>query len=111
MTSDVLMVENSSVATAFSSDLELLSFFEWILSIVNILGVEPPTLVCAFMASPEDKMSVMSVVLTVHIKAVTSVVSKVFASSMVPVDLLEMGSSVRSCHSVLSDLVLVSISV
>jgi hypothetical protein len=105
------MVEDCSVSTAFSSNLELLAVFEWVLFVVDALLINPPALVSSIVAIPEDSVSHVIVFAVMNIKAVTTVVSEVLAVSFVPVNLLFVSISPWSDDCVLANSECVSISV
>lgn len=77
MASDVLSIDNSSVVSHSRSNLELLTATEWVSWEVNALSGDEPSLVGTVVASPEDNVSVVVVVTSMDIKAVTTRVSEV----------------------------------
>ena len=77
LSTHVLIPEDSLSATHSGSDLKLSSTLEWILREVNTFTVDQPCLVVFVMASPPVNMSIVMVMATVNIEAVTTDVSDV----------------------------------
>jgi hypothetical protein len=108
---NVLMPEQGSVAAHSGSNLESDSVTKDWSVIDSTLLVEPPSLVGTIVAVPEDDVSVMSVGVSMDIKALSSVVLEVSAAAVVPSDsvlvktLVWSGSSSNSNSEVCTELV------
>lgn len=81
--SNVLSHDESSSGLHLGFDLEENSISEWVLVVLDSLSVEVPGLVQSIVAVPEDDMSVVGVLATVNIKALSAVVSDVSSWSSV----------------------------
>ena len=101
--SDMLVPEQGSVAAHSGSDLESDSVSENWLVVDGTDLVEPPSLVGTIVAVPEDDVSVVTVVCTVHIQALSSVVLDVSVVAVDPSDLVLVETLVWSGSSSDSD--------
>jgi len=88
MRADVLVPEESSVGWHQRFDLESSAIWNWLSWVSNSCSVKNPTLVGSVMAVPEDDVSVVMVVSTMNIEALSTVVSDVSVSSTVVGDVL-----------------------
>lgn len=81
MMTNVLMPEESSSALHLGLELEFDSVVEWISWEMNSSSVNPPSLVSAVMAAVPDGNSMVGVMGTMNVKAVSSSVSDVSSAS------------------------------
>jgi hypothetical protein len=85
---DVLVPEDGSVSSKFGSDLELDSVVEWLVSVSSSNLVDVPGLVLVVVAWVEKNEVVLFVPVTIDVETKFSIVADVFASSVVPSDLV-----------------------
>jgi len=106
--SNVTTQEESSVACHLGLQLELVA--SWVEGWVGVSysgSVKDPLLTCSWVAGPEDDVSVLMVGLTIHIKALASVVPQVRVRTLPESEVLVDFTSPRTDHSSNSDSVAV----
>jgi hypothetical protein len=72
MTTNMFMIEKSSVSSHSRFDLEFNSVSQWISSVVKWFSVKVPSLISTIVANPVNDFFVISVSSSVNIKAVSS---------------------------------------
>lgn len=96
LSSDIFMIEDSSGASHFGSNLEFDLVGKWLVSISSSNLIDVPGLVLTVVAWVVDNPVVVGVSVTIDFKAEFGIVSNVLDSAVVPSDLVVVSSLVWS---------------
>jgi len=99
---DVLVIEQSSVASSSCLDLEGFFILEWVRREADVLGVKPPALVCCVVAWVEDGVLHVVVAAAVHVQTLACSVSDVPLGASEVAHVLEHFVLEGSHHSVVA---------